>query len=108
MRPYERRPNESNAAWAAFEVYLHLPVERRSVEEAWRTAKGRTTKAPAHWKQWGRDYDWPGRAGEWDRDQAALVRKESMDRVIAVRRRQADELEAAQVTFMKPIRRAAG
>jgi hypothetical protein len=61
VRPWDRRPNETVKAYAAFQTYLDQGVDRSYVCVA--KALGRS----GTWiEQWGRKHEWPARAAAWD------------------------------------------
>jgi len=71
--PWLKRPDESDAAFAAFTGFRDLGPGR-SLDEAWRqqgpsgAPKGtkRPHRAPGSWKRWKRDHDWDSRAQAYD------------------------------------------
>lgn len=75
MNLWDRRPAESGEAYEAFTTYLHLG-QQRSLDEAYRTAKGKpqpgtapgtkTVRASGTWKGWYSDHEWKARAAAWD------------------------------------------
>jgi hypothetical protein len=101
--PFERQPGETDAAWAAFEVYRDLPASGRSVDAAWRTAKGRKTRPPQHWREWSRNYSWADRAADWDREVDEEARQANLRLIVEARKRQAGVLQATQRTLAAPI-----
>jgi len=68
-KPWERRQNETDRAWAAFQIYRDLPPSERSYGAAFR----KTYRKPAHYqapqwyRQWAKQHDWRGRVENWDR-----------------------------------------
>lgn len=77
---WDRLPDESSKAHNAFLRYIRLPVESRSIDEAWRTSpKDRPNNAqiaPRHWQDWASKYNWVARVTAHDaylsqREQAA-------------------------------------
>jgi hypothetical protein len=103
VKAYDRRDDEGGSAWAAFCSFRDMPAGERSVDGAWRLLKGRTTRAPAHWRVWLKEKNWVDRATEWDRDQDAAARKKHLERVVETRGRQAAMFQAAQRTLSLPI-----
>jgi len=68
-KPWERQPDETDRAWAAFQVYRDLPPAERSFDAAWRKryAKPAHHRCPQWYRIWAKQYDWKDRAAAWDR-----------------------------------------
>jgi len=84
--PWERQPQESAPAFAAFDTYRSLGPER-SLARVGQTL-GKSTDLMERWStRWG----WVARAAAWDDHLAAVARKQEE----ATRKRQADQRAAA-------------
>jgi hypothetical protein len=81
-------PDETPKAWAAFCSYRDLPPEERGVDQAYRDQcaqsaelkgtggrKKGTRRAPRHWWNWARRFDWLERAQEYDKHRAESRRE---------------------------------
>lgn len=76
-KPWERRKGESDKAYAAFLIFLHLGSDRsllkaykqRTGKEAAKAADGSTTS-------WSVKYHWTERAAAWDDHLAGLARRQ--------------------------------
>lgn len=91
--PWDRRAGESARAFAAFTAYCRMAAGERSIDEAWRRAKGRTQgSADGQWKAWAAAHEWVNRAAAWDEHLAAEQRREQE----AVWRRLVDEYAEQQ------------
>ncbi len=68
-QPWERQPNETDRAWAAFQVYYNMPPSERSHDAAYRERykKGPNAHATKTFRTWSNHHDWKNRAGAWDR-----------------------------------------
>ena len=94
-QPWERRTGESAKAYAAFWTYCQLPAAERSIDAAWRRAKGRAeggSRADGQWRAWAAAQDWVSRAAASDEHLAACQRQEQE----ALWRRQVDEYAEQQ------------
>lgn len=82
-RAWDRRPDETAAAFAAFGAYKDLGVGRRSVRLAWeaRTGRSRGVLAPTRWRAWSKQHQWPERARCWDEWLANLYEAEARRRI---------------------------
>lgn len=97
-QPWTRLPNESIAAYAAFQLYL----ERGSIDTAWRaTEQGQTShakRAPGQWAIWSSKYEWVARA------QAYADHLAEQNRLLwEQRRRELQERDWAQADRMRQI-----
>jgi len=68
-RLWERQENETDRAWAAFQVYRDLLPGDRSYDAAYRKTYDKPTNihAPKWYRDWAKEYDWIDRARAWDR-----------------------------------------
>ncbi len=84
-QPWDRQPEETGQAYAAFLIFLHLPAKARSTNAAFFSfentqlatatrlsegAPGRLPVAPTPWKQWSHAHQWLNRARAHDRQQS--------------------------------------
>lgn len=67
---YQKRPDESAKAYAAFRQYMLLPARERSIDAAWRAANQQQTssdrRANGQWMGWSAKYNWVERAAAYD------------------------------------------
>jgi hypothetical protein len=68
---WDRREDETPKAYAAFAVYVQMPVRERGIDAAWResaanTRPNRAQIAPRHWYTWSSAYDWVARSAAYD------------------------------------------
>lgn len=68
-RSWERLPEETSKAWAAFLVYRDMLPGDRSLDAAYRKryAKEPHIRATKTFRAWAKQHDWPGRVEAWDR-----------------------------------------
>ncbi len=66
--PWDRMEGEGPRQFRAFTFYLALPIETRSIIEAYRTATGRkdVQDAPGNWRLMSAKFRWRDRAAEYD------------------------------------------
>ncbi len=68
-QPWERQPEETDRAWAAFQIYRNLPPSERSYGAAFRKTyhKPASYQAPQWYRAWATNHhNWKGRAEAWD------------------------------------------
>lgn len=67
-KSFERRPDETEKAFAAFKVFLELG-EARTVVAAYRqiTGKKEAKQAAGYFNKWASRFDWHARAADYDR-----------------------------------------
>jgi hypothetical protein len=77
--PWDRRREESETAYHAFECYLSLPPGQRTLKAAYRLHTGNENAAgPSdHFKGLARRHDWEERAAAWD-DAKAKARSDGI------------------------------
>lgn len=92
-RAWDRRPGETDRAWAAFNAYLRLGPERTLADAA--EAIGRPRGYRETLKYWSVKYDWRIRAAAWDEHVEARVNDARTDELEQAARRQARIAEAA-------------
>jgi hypothetical protein len=64
---WERQPRETNAAWAAFQVYRDIPPADRTLRDAYRAVKGPDKGSVCGtWRGWFVKYAWKERAEAYD------------------------------------------
>ena len=86
MKLWDRQPNETAAAFAAFCLYRDIPQGERSiVAAAGKHRKSGGRASARNWEVWSSRYDWVNRAAEHDSELASRRRE-----------RRARELERAQ------------
>lgn len=95
LRPWERQPGETDAQWAAFQVYRDLPPADRSLIAAYRQDKGQDKlRVSGHWQAWFKRNRWKERVHAYDRYRDAQIRAELEGRRLKTRLRIADQAEA--------------
>lgn len=101
LLPWERRPDESGEAYAAFIIYRDCGPAR-SLDGSYRqSGKGRKTgasaptRAPGTWRGWHKTYEWVSRARAWDArlDQARLGAREQVAAAYAASDQERQELQ---------------
>jgi hypothetical protein len=95
---WDRLENEPERAYRAFECFLSLPSDHRTIVEAYRVYVGNSeaVKPSDTWTKWSHDYAWRERAAAFD-DHIASVRREAHEQVIKEQaERQAREMEKAR------------
>lgn len=106
IEPWEKQPEESGLEFKAFEHYLHLPPEKRTVRDAYRKFNGMepdehiTRGAEANWYRWSNWWRWRERVNAYDR----WVNKQIEERLI-MRRAQAraETAELGRVMKLKAL-----
>ncbi|MDP8923250.1 MAG: hypothetical protein M3O34_10305 [Chloroflexota bacterium] len=89
-RPWERRPDESAEAFAAFCAYRDLPPAERSVTNAWRRYRGgETAGRNGQWERYAARFDWSRRAAAWDDERDRTSRTAELDAIRDMRERHA-------------------
>jgi hypothetical protein len=73
-RPWERRDDETDRAWAAFQLYRDMGAGKRSFAKAYqeRYGKDSSAQAPQFFRTWASEHQWYARATAWDRHLDAL------------------------------------
>ena len=79
---WDRLDNEPERAYRAFESYLSLPSDDRTLVEAYRAHVGdpEALKPSDTWARWSSEFAWRERAAAYD-DHIAHVRREAYERV---------------------------
>ncbi len=98
---WDRLENEPERAYRAFECFLSLPSDHRTIVEAYRVHVGnpQAVKPSDTWAKWSRDYAWRERAAAYDAYLTSL-RREAHERVIEEEaERQAREIEKTRYRF---------
>lgn len=95
-RPWERLPDETDRAWAAFCVYRDMGPETRSYNRAYqqRYAKPEGAQAPAFFRRWGAQQSWVERARAWDHHLDEVNRRAQEEDARKWRQRRRDLLGA--------------
>src|SRR5215218_4129413 len=80
---WERLENEPERAYRAFECFLSLPSDHRTIVEAYRVYVGNSeaVKPSDTWAKWSHDYAWRERAAAFD-DHITSLRREAYERAI--------------------------
>ncbi len=116
---WERQPDESAKAFAAFECYRMLGPDR-SLQAAWekhyarpgtlraRTRKGREEAGlvVGYFRRWYKRWRWAERAAAWEEEVTALARDQELDRELKARLAEQEE-ELRQRKLMREEARAA-
>ena len=92
---WDRLENEPERAYRAFEGFLSLPSDHRTIVEAYRVYVGNADaeKPSDTWSRWSNTFAWRERAAAYD-DHLASLRREAYERVIEEEaERQAREVE---------------
>jgi hypothetical protein len=82
--PYERLPDESDPAWAAFQKYRDMGLTRSTGKVAQESRKHKSLM-----DRWSSKYRWVARASAWDVEQDRAWRAEMADRRREMANRQA-------------------
>lgn len=84
---WERRTDESDPAWQAFETYRELPAGQRSISQVARTL----SKSRPLMTRWAGKYGWQMRAAAYDREQdrqwraqTVHLRREAAEQDVAI------------------------
>jgi hypothetical protein len=80
---WDRLENEPERAYRAFECFLCLPSDHRTIVEAYRVYVGNSeaVKPSDTWTKWSHAFAWRERAAAYD-DHLASVRREAYERAI--------------------------
>jgi acyl carrier protein len=92
---WDRLENEPERAYRAFECFLGLPSDQRTIVEAYRSHVDNPVAAKPSdtWARWSHDFAWVERANAYD-DHLASLRRGAYEEVIAEEAaRQAHEVE---------------
>src|SRR5215204_5034247 len=95
---WDRLENEPERAYRAFECFLSLPSDERTLLGAYRRHVGNpdAAKPSDTWSRWSNTFAWRERAAAYD-DHLASVRREAYERAIKEEAaRQAREVETAR------------
>src|SRR5215217_8721633 len=95
---WDRLDNEPERAYRAFECFLSLPSDHRTIVEAYRVYVGNSeaVKPSDTWAKWSHDYAWRERAAAFD-DHITSLRREAYERAIEEEAaRHAREVEKAR------------
>jgi hypothetical protein len=98
---WDRLSNESERAHRAFQTFLRLPSDARTVVEAYRIhVDNREAAKPSDtWARWSRDFAWAERASAYDTYLESL-RREAYERAIEEEaERQAREVEKIRCRY---------
>jgi hypothetical protein len=91
---WDRLETETERAYQAFEVFLRLPSNERTLTAAYQRHVGNPEARPSDtWSRWSNTFAWRERAAAYD-DHLASLRREAYERVIEEEaERQAREIE---------------
>lgn len=95
---WDRLENEPERAYRAFESFLGLPSDHRTLVEAYRVYVGNSeaVKPSDTWTKWSNNYAWRERAAAFD-DHITRLRREAYERAVEEEAaRQAREVEKAR------------
>jgi hypothetical protein len=95
---WHRLSNEPERAHRAFQTFLSLPSDRRTIVEAYRSHvdNPEAPKPSDTWVRWSRDFAWVERANAYDGHLASLRRSAYEEAVAEEAARQAREVEKAR------------
>ena len=100
LYPWERQPDESIKAYAAFEHYLLTPQVER-------TARGTGKAIGKYWSQicrWSSKYDWVKRARAYDTNETRKRRARVENEIEKMHERQANHAVIGQVASMNTLK----
>jgi hypothetical protein len=109
MAAWEQQPDESAKAYAGFKFYLELEPAKRSIDTAWRVAKGQqkgSKRPPGHFMRWYENHAWKSRAEAWDDHLAAkefLATEEAIVDGAKERARRINELRETEFKLHKSL-----
>lgn len=79
---WEKRPDESAKAYAAFSAYMRLPPDNRSIQKALKTTYGTINVNKLRvWQRWCSAYSWVMRADAWDAEVYRTTRNEHIQAI---------------------------
>lgn len=87
---WERQPDESERAFAAFRMWLEVdPTEGRSLIQAYRQFSGRpeVKKPPGYFRNWSTKYRWEDRARRYDNDLLRQEKEKEWKTILAERKK---------------------
>lgn len=95
-KPWERRADESDRAWAAFRVYRDMGPDARSYNRAYQARYGKDPgqPAPAFFRKWGGEHGWVERVAAWDKHLDLMNRRAQEEEARKWRERRRDLLAA--------------
>lgn len=101
--PWERMPDETQKAYAAFAVYLKIPPYKRSIRGAVRELKGELNLSTLRiFSAWSSKYNWVYRSGKWD---DFCVEEERRVHIQGVKEMRSRHLRVAQALFTNGVQR---
>jgi hypothetical protein len=110
LKLWDRRADESAAAFAKFEIYRDLPAVERAVNAPYARHSGRDRpKAPGSWYELAARFEWEERARAWDLEERRACERalrerrlgmlvETADLGEALRKRAAEALKLLRAT----------
>jgi len=107
--PWERRADETDTAWRAFQHYRNAPLSEASqanttdylIDNGW--AKGKRNTIRTQVSHWSRIHDWVERRHAWTMEQDRVQRDAFLDERRRAARRRATQLAAGQRLCTAPI-----
>lgn len=87
---WERQPDESERAFAAFRTWLEVdPIQGRSLINAYRQFSGRpeVKKPPGYFRDWFSKYHWEDRARRYDNDLLRQEKESEWKAIVAERKK---------------------
>lgn len=108
-QPWDRLPEESAKAYAAFCIYRGLPLKERSRDIAYRLSRGWAadvkTLASGGWTKWSKDYRWLERASAHDEHIEREARKgEERSQIRKLREFRIDQQRSAQTASRQALK----
>lgn len=82
---WERQPEESDAAFEAFQSYRDMGLSRSLSKVGGKLGKSETLMS-----RWSSDHNWVERARAWDAEQDRIIRAEQIEDIRNMRQRHAD------------------
>ena len=108
-QPWERLPQETAKAYAAFQQYMRLPPRERSIDAAWESATNvqqtdddKKRRAPRGWGNWSSLFDWRNRALAHD-DHLSRLEQAAEDEKWLQRRKESREHDYTQAEILRAV-----
>ena len=112
-KPWHQLPDEDDAWFDRFLIYLHQPTGRRSVRASYMASldpekrerfRRNQESTPGYWQERTKEYDWVERAHAYDEDIWAQDEKQAMADRMAIRRRRRSALDKTYGNFEKRLK----
>jgi hypothetical protein len=105
LRPWDRRADETAAAFAKFEIFRDLPAVERAVNAAYARHSGRDRpKAPGSWYELAARFEWEERARAWDLEERRASERALRERRLGLLVETADLGEALRKRAAEALR----